>query len=331
MASGESVRRAIREVRDQGYCVLRGHFPAPLVDACRHAFWPRLLAYLDSGLASNRGPRRHYLPMPFEPPCFTAQFFFDPAVLAIVRGLMDDRVVADQWGCDVTLRGSEYQAAHVDYQRPLFPEAPDLALPPYAVVVSFGLVRIAPEHGPVEIAPGTQRMTRPAPRSPRTETASVPQKPAQAGAGGQVSPPPPAAAAPPADRRPGRASRGGPEGGSAARAKDRVRRHRSGRGDRRPGTKAGLTRIGADKCRLCHKVQHASWAASAHAKRTPPLDCESCHGPGSEYKTITVMKDPAKAKAAGLVLPDAAFCQKCHKAPWDPALLAKAHAHKVAS
>ncbi len=160
MASIEPVRKAIGEVQDRGYCVLRNHFKSRLVDACRDAFWPRLLAYLDSGHASNRGPHRHFLAMPFEPPCFTPQFFFDPDVLGIVRGLMDDLVVADQWGCDVPLRGSEYQGVHVDYQRPLFPEIPDLALPAYAIVVSFGLVRIAREHGPIEIAPGTHRITR---------------------------------------------------------------------------------------------------------------------------------------------------------------------------
>jgi ectoine hydroxylase-related dioxygenase (phytanoyl-CoA dioxygenase family) len=98
--------------------------------------------------------------MPFEPPCFAPQFFFDPDVLSIVRGLMDDSIVADQWGCDVPLRGSEYQGLHVDYQRPLFPELPDLFLPVYVVVVSFGLVPIAVEHGPIEIAPGTHRMPR---------------------------------------------------------------------------------------------------------------------------------------------------------------------------
>ncbi|MBI5440774.1 MAG: hypothetical protein HY900_06135 [Deltaproteobacteria bacterium] len=95
--------------------------------------------------------------------------------------------------------------------------------------------------------------------------------------------------------------------------------------------RAGLTRVGTEKCKICHKVQFASWAASAHAKRTPPLDCESCHGAGSEYKTLSVMKDSVKAKAAGLVQPDAAFCGRCHKGKWDPALLDKVHAHKSAS
>jgi len=155
-----SVQTAIDEIRDRGYCVLRAHFPPRLIDACREAFWPRLLAYLDSGPAPNRGPHRHFLALPFAPPCFDPRFFFDPEVLGITRGLMDDRIVADQWGCDVPLRGSQHQDLHVDYQRPLFPEVPGLVLPPYAVVVSFGLVRIAGDQGPIEVAPGTHRMAR---------------------------------------------------------------------------------------------------------------------------------------------------------------------------
>jgi ectoine hydroxylase-related dioxygenase (phytanoyl-CoA dioxygenase family) len=73
---------------------------------------------------------------------------------------MGQRVVADQWGCDVPLPGSEYQQLHVDYQRPLFEEVADLSLPPYILVVSFGLVPITPAHGPIKIAPGTHRMPR---------------------------------------------------------------------------------------------------------------------------------------------------------------------------
>ena len=92
-------------------------------------------------------------------------------------------------------------------------------------------------------------------------------------------------------------------------------------------TKPGLTRIGAEACGDCHDVQFESWAGGAHAKRNPPLDCEHCHGPGSEYKSKAVMKDPAKAEAAGLVMPDKAFCAKCHKKGVDDAFMEKAHAH----
>lgn len=93
-------------------------------------------------------------------------------------------------------------------------------------------------------------------------------------------------------------------------------------------SKPGLLRVGATSCKMCHKLQFTSWADTAHAKRTPPLDCESCHGSGSEYKAIPVMKDPAKAKAAGLILPATPFCATCHKRNWSEGMLKKAHAHK---
>jgi hypothetical protein len=93
-------------------------------------------------------------------------------------------------------------------------------------------------------------------------------------------------------------------------------------------TKAGLTRIGATKCKMCHRVQYASWAESAHAELDPVLDCESCHGSGSEYRKKSIMEDPELAKAAGLVMPDAAFCIRCHGDDWKDEMLSRAHAHK---
>lgn len=177
----------------------------------------------------------------------------------------------------------------------------------------------APERLP---SPAPPKPARTAPKAPAVVPAAAPAEPTVPAAPRSATAPPAvaqatapaAAAAVPAPARPG-----GPEiadpGGDVAVAP----------------AKAGLTRVGAEKCKLCHKAQYASWATSAHARRTPPLDCEACHGPGSEYKALTVMKDPAKAKAAGPVQPNAAFCGKCHKGKWDPALLAKAHAHKVAS
>jgi hypothetical protein len=141
--------------------VLKAHLPKRAVNACRKAFWPMLLKYIgDHEREPNRGPHRHYLPMPFHGPCFAPEFFFDKAILDVIRGAMGARVVARPMGLRCPVRGSEYQRFHVDYQRPLFEEAPDLSLPPYILVVSFGLVDIMANHGPIEIAVGTHRMAR---------------------------------------------------------------------------------------------------------------------------------------------------------------------------
>jgi nitrate/TMAO reductase-like tetraheme cytochrome c subunit len=94
---------------------------------------------------------------------------------------------------------------------------------------------------------------------------------------------------------------------------------------------------------MCHKVQYESWQGLAHAKafdtlsdeekgnaeclechatggsaEMPGVQCESCHGPGSEYKSMKVMKDKDASVAAGLVVPDEATCKGCHEgAPHD--------------
>jgi hypothetical protein len=156
-----TVNEKLLELQNNGYCVLRAQLLKSALDACRRAFWPILLQYIENRQQEpNRGPGRHYLPMPFHRPCFAPEFFFQPSILDVIRGAMDSRVVADQWGCDVPLEGSEYQRFHVDYQRPLFEEAPDLSVPPYILVASFGLDRITAQHGPIEIAVGTHRMGR---------------------------------------------------------------------------------------------------------------------------------------------------------------------------
>jgi hypothetical protein len=90
--------------------------------------------------------------------------------------------------------------------------------------------------------------------------------------------------------------------------------------------------VGSEKCKMCHKVQFESWSASKHATAKEKTECETCHGNGADYMKMTVMKDPAKAKEAGLIAkPAIASCTaKCHKpADIKPEMLAKVHAHKV--
>lgn len=121
----------------------------------------------------------------------------------------------------------------------------------------------------------------------------------------------------------------------------------------------GASFIGAAKCKVCHKLQYDSWAATAHAKATstakaasrwpfevaclachatdrdetlPGVQCEACHGAGSDYWPMQIMKDRDKALAAGLVIPTQATCDGCHdghehrqRVVFDRAVV---HAHK---
>lgn len=101
----------------------------------------------------------------------------------------------------------------------------------------------------------------------------------------------------------------------------------------------GASFVGAARCKVCHKLQFDSWAATPHAKATdtargssrwpfgpeclrchatnrdealPGVQCEACHGPGSNYQSMQIMKDRQKALAAGLVIPTQATCDGCH-------------------
>ncbi|MBU1318951.1 MAG: cytochrome c3 family protein [candidate division Zixibacteria bacterium] len=101
-----------------------------------------------------------------------------------------------------------------------------------------------------------------------------------------------------------------------------------------------LEYVGAQKCRLCHFEIYESWRGTKHARAitllegdqpTSPecirchstgikadgtlienVECESCHGPGSEYRKMRVMKDLGKAIELGLVVAGETACLGCH-------------------
>jgi hypothetical protein len=84
-------------------------------------------------------------------------------------------------------------------------------------------------------------------------------------------------------------------------------------------------RVGPGKCKVCHKLQHDSWVETPHAARH--LDCEGCHGGGSDF--MKVMRNRTAAIAAGLILPKKEFCQQCHKKDWQEGMFLRVHAHKA--
>ena len=70
------------------------------------------------------------------------------------------------------------------------------------------------------------------------------------------------------------------------------------------------------RCLKCH----APLAEKAPDLKAEGVSCETCHGPGSAYRKLAIMKDKAEAVKNGLVLyanPEAikAQCLKCHENP----------------
>ncbi|MEL6188546.1 MAG: multiheme c-type cytochrome, partial [Myxococcota bacterium] len=99
--------------------------------------------------------------------------------------------------------------------------------------------------------------------------------------------------------------------------------------------------LGASRCGSCHIEAYTSWSGSRHARslerlteaqrkdptcrachtfapdRDDPalagVQCESCHGEGSQYAPEHVMRDATLARMLGLKKVDASTCRACHE------------------
>lgn len=82
----------------------------------------------------------------------------------------------------------------------------------------------------------------------------------------------------------------------------------------------GLSRTASasPECLRCHSTADRIDQARAayEVKREDGVQCESCHGPGHEYRKKKIMSDQKKSAAAGLWQAgrDASICTKCHNA-----------------
>jgi YVTN family beta-propeller protein len=71
----------------------------------------------------------------------------------------------------------------------------------------------------------------------------------------------------------------------------------------------------ARMCLGCHTTaaETEEWEKAEGFHLEDGLQCEGCHGPGSEYSSMEMMKDRAKAMANGLRMPDKDSCMACHR------------------
>ena len=66
-------------------------------------------------------------------------------------------------------------------------------------------------------------------------------------------------------------------------------------------------------CVKCHATTgHIEDGLAAGIRQSEGVSCESCHGPGSAYKSASVMKSREASLAKGLILPTEEVCKTCH-------------------
>jgi len=68
-------------------------------------------------------------------------------------------------------------------------------------------------------------------------------------------------------------------------------------------------------CLGCHATasEAEDWEKLPEFRIEDGLQCEACHGPGSEYATDSLMRDPKLARGAGLMMPTKDDCRICHR------------------
>jgi hypothetical protein len=69
------------------------------------------------------------------------------------------------------------------------------------------------------------------------------------------------------------------------------------------------------KCLKCHVTGYNEGGYKTGAPNAPDFEgvqCESCHGAGSEYVKLSVMKEADSAVGHGLIVPMESLCIKCH-------------------
>jgi YVTN family beta-propeller protein len=67
-------------------------------------------------------------------------------------------------------------------------------------------------------------------------------------------------------------------------------------------------------CLGCHATAFNAegWEKDDDFRTEDGVQCEACHGPGSEYATEEVMRTPAASRKAGLLMPTEQDCMSCH-------------------
>ena len=137
-------------------------FDPAFIDRLREEFEQQFDA-LTNGENSRRGyivvgDERIMLSVRLKGPFLDSRLYAHPLLLRMLRELLGEDLLIDNFTCVVALPGAGEQHLHRDHAE-LFPEAPELnaKLRAYAITLVIPLVDLTPETGTTRLFPGTSR------------------------------------------------------------------------------------------------------------------------------------------------------------------------------
>lgn len=174
--TAKEIQDRVRQVHEVGYTILEGCLPKDIIETIVRAFAPVYDGHLDIIRTDpNRGPMRHYIPLPFEVPFYQSAIHANSDVIAIVMAILGEDMESVEYATDTPAKGSNYQEWHSDVGV-LFPEEPDNIPPPAILCMNFSFVDMDRENGPFEVADGTHRLPFEIARE-RVEKGEIPHRP----------------------------------------------------------------------------------------------------------------------------------------------------------
>jgi hypothetical protein len=157
-ATTVDVSELVRQVREDGFCVLKEAYPRQALSECYQAFRPIFDRFVATH-EPNRGPGRYYLGVPMYPPFYNCAFFDNDTVNAVLDGVLGKGMTIQAYSTDTPINGSQVQDFHSDLP-PLFPEQPQMFHPPALIALNFSFLDVTEAHGPFQIVAGTHRMDK---------------------------------------------------------------------------------------------------------------------------------------------------------------------------
>ncbi len=152
-----TIDHAVEQVKYNGYVVFDSVVPQELVDALREEYMVMFNRLLEDP-GKTFGENHYGMSLPFRPPFSDERVVANPLVIPVLEQLLGDDFVNHALLSNTCIPGSGYQDTHSDVPA-LYPEIPNIWLPPYMIVMNIPLVDMTEENGATEIWPGGTHYT----------------------------------------------------------------------------------------------------------------------------------------------------------------------------